>query len=628
MQTSGNREGALVLGLRRWVRRAALALAGLGALGWSAAAQASPVDDVSNAYFTAADQVNEINLDGALATLDEAVAKAQAEGYSTHPALAAVHAMRAGIIFSDSNQDRASAMAACIEAIRIDYNVKLPIELRSAELQQLCDEGRSTVAAPAESMIHTTPAANPKSDVEFVALANIDVVEGSYFVVYIREAGTDGEFEGITMDSGGDDSNWAYYRLTTEKHGGKDVEYFFYVFDAQNQGRANLGDTTRPMLLKMDENAIVAGTPIVEKGDEKDEEDEEDDEPRKKRKGKASGLPRVFINLGIGTGVGIARGTAEQTYEQYTPGLPNAIYGTREQACAVERWFAAGSTLASDPITFRQHLEMIRGIGATALPFDANDSAQFDQFVNSYDPNYCSQRHPVSTGLALAPFHIAPEIGVRVGRAVVLSVYGRLQVVTGSRVETDDPGKQVNQSFNADVRSPMPAGTRQRPPFTFAVGLKAKYFFGKDERKFRVYAGGFAGYGFARLRVPMGFSNDRNGNSVPDAVDTALHGPLDGSGNVDPDQCTVVWPYNAGCQRTEEGDIDRNLALAVRSSTQTNDERVDTVVIGPGMVGAIVGFNYQIVKNFAIFAELNIGGWFPQTTSVLFDINLGPAITF
>jgi hypothetical protein len=251
--------------------------------------------------------------------------------------------------------------------------------------------------------------------------------------------------------------------------------------------------------------------------------------------------------------------------------------------------------------------------------------------VGAYDASYCSARHPVSTGFASAPFHIAPEFGVRIGRAFVLSVYSRLQVVTGSFIETDDPTKSLTDSFNQDVRSANPEGVRHRVPFTWAVGVKGKYFFGKDDRKFRLFAGGFAGGGMSRLRVPMGFSNDRNGNSVPDGQEAALTGSVDPStGFIIPETCQAVWPYNRGCmpEGNAEGDQDRALALAVQTNTGSSDERVDTVTIGPGFAGALFGFHYQLHKNFALFAELGVGVWFPNTSSALFDLSLGPAITF
>src|SRR5690606_22815962 len=154
--------------------------------------------------------------------------------------------------------------------------------------------------------------------------------------------------------------------------------------------------------------------------------------------------------------------------------------------------------------------------------------------------------------------------------------------------------------------------------------------FGKDDRKFRLFAGGFAGGGFSRLRVPMGFSNDRNGNSVPDSQEVPLSGSLDPStGLIIPETCVPVWPYNNGCaprsgdlNNPSPGDAEDLLTGAVRTNTKSSDERVDTVTIGPGFVGALFGFNYQLHKNFSLFAELGVGVWFPNTSSALIDLSL------
>jgi hypothetical protein len=594
----------------------------LGMLLLPLTSRAAPRDDVVDAVTNASNQLNELQLDAALATLDAAVAQADSTGMSDHPALARVHAMRAGIIFA-LTQDKGKTLAACLEAVKLDYHVLVPIELRSAELQQICDEARSGVSAPTVPITHTPPPGTPKSDIEFVALVNAGVPDDGQVVLYWRVVGSEAEFVGAEMAKIG---NYAYWTVLADEHGGKDIEYFFYAFDAGNPPKtlANLGDKTGPLVLKMDANAVAPTDGGGEGGGEKKAK------KKKRDKGK-SGLPRVFINLGFGLGAGIARGQAELTYEQYTPGLPNSIYGTREQACAVERWFAAGADLAPDQVTFDQNVRTIQSAGADILPFDASDDSQFANFVQSYDPGYCSRRHPVSTGFALAPFHMVPEVGVRVGRAVVISLFSRLQLVTGSKVFTDDPDKQLTQSYNLDVRSPQPAGFRQKPPFTWTIGVKVKYFFGQDDRKFRLFLGGFAGYGHARLRVPMNFANDRNGNSVPDSVEAPIHGPLNENGQVDPDQCTVVWPYNLGCVPGDPGtpqDMDRQLATAVRAATPTTDERIDTVVIGPGFIGAAFGFHYQVVKYFGLFAEVDVGVWFPNTSSALFDLTVGPSLTF
>ncbi len=594
-------------------------------LGPGPAAAAGPRDDVDNAYITAFEQLENFELESAQATLEAAIANGISAGLAGDPSLAKMHAMKAGIIYSLS-QDTAATQQACLEAVKLDYNVQPPIELRSQELVDLCNQARASVARPGDAVVHTPPVGTPSADIEFVAVANTIMPEGSSIVMYWRTAGTEGEFAGLEMF--GDGGNWAAATVTTAQHQGKDIEYFFYAFDPTNQPLVNRGDKKSPLLLEMDENAVVpvaAGDGEEGDGEEGDGEEGDGDKKGKPPKGKSS-LPRVFINLGVGTGVGIARGTAELTYEQYTPGIPGAVYGPAEQACAIERWYGDPGGLAPDPLTFQQHLTEVEQYGA--VPYTPGDEAARMNLASVYDPAYCGKRHPVSTGFALAPFHIAPEIGVRVGRAVVVSVFGRLQVVTGSKVFTDDTTLERATSYSTQVRGTAPPGVQQKPGFTWALGAKVKYFFGKDDRKFRLFGGGFAGYGQARLRVPMNFANDRNGNSVPDLGEVGLSGPLNAMGQVDPDTCVPVWPYNQGCASGAEGDADRTLAINLRNATALDDERVDTVVIGPAMFGAVFGFHYQLHKNFALFAELNVGAWLPSTSSALFDLNVGPSITF
>jgi len=221
----------------------------------------------------------------------------------------------------------------------------------------------------------------------------------------------------------------------------------------------------------------------------------------------------------------------------------------------------------------------------------------------------------------------------------VLGVFARLQVVTGSKVyRGDDPtaSKPFTESFANmygsdnpfDPTSPTPGvivppqGDQQKPPFSWAVGLKAKYFLGKDEKKFRPFVGGFAGFGRARLRVPMGFANDHSGNSIPDDQEIGCDGTIDPVTLV-PDCTVAVWPYNRAT--TDQDDWDR--AVGIQQAAD-GTQRIDTIAIGQGFVGALFGFNFQLHKNFSIFAELDAGLWFPNTTSGLFDLSVGPAITF
>ncbi|MBC8069087.1 MAG: hypothetical protein IAG13_12200 [Deltaproteobacteria bacterium] len=610
-----------------WLR-ALLRGGAAAALLWTAVpgeAQAAPRDDVRGAYDQAKEQFNNLELDQALATLDAAVARAEGAGIASDPTLGPLHVLRGGIIFSNTG-NRAQALAAFKQAVACDYNSTLPIELRSPELQKLLEEARRGTTRPSnDAIVHTAPVYGRGGDVEVAAQANVPLPDGAQLVLYWRKAGDSAEFTGVSMTTFG---NFGTATIAAAEHADAGIEYFIYAFDANGSTTlANRGDKEHPLVIQPSGDAAVvaAGGEQGKTGD--DGKPEQPKNKPKKNKGKSK-LPRVFINLGFGTGAGIARGSAELTYQQFTPGPGSTSYQTREQACALGRW-ATGRGALPDQVGFSQKLNAISGITGV-LPASVGD------LTAAYDQDYCSQHHPVTTGLASAPFHIAPEVGVRVSNRIVLSLFARLQVVTGSRVFTENPTKRADDSFNNEVRSPNPPGFRRRPPFTWAIGLKLKYFFGKDDRKFRVFAGGFAGYGHSRLRVNMGFTNDRNGNSVPDAIDIGYSGPAGPNGTVDVNDCVVVWPYTSGCVPPPPGEpppgdpgvADRKLAQDVATGTSSNDIRIDTVKIGPGFVGGLVGFNYQLVKHFALFAEFDVGVWFPATSSALFDLTVGPVITF
>jgi hypothetical protein len=593
-------------------------------------ALAGPRDDVKSSYATALSQFGNLDLDAAVVTLDSAIARAQAAGLGNDAALAPLLVLKGGIVFSNTG-DKGQTIAAFKEAVRVDHNAQLPIELRSPELQALLEEARKlTPPTATDAIVHTPPAPVKGVDIELSALVNTPLPDNANVVLYWRKQGDKGEFKSVYMDLFG---NSAAGKIAASEHGDSSIEYFFYAFDAGQKPLANRGDQDHPLVLAFSGDAGGGGGAVVVGGGGGGTTDK----PKRKREPGKSGLPRAWIGLGIGTGFGIARGTAELTYQQYTPGIPGSVYGPREQACQLERWFAANAPVVGNgpdnPATpqlengqFAGHLATMAMVGPGVLPTDA---ATLEQ---SYDAGYCGAHHPVSTGLASAPFHISPEVSVRVSRRIVLSLFSRLQVVTGSKVFREDPNKELAASFNEDVRSPDPSGTRVKPPFSWTIGAKFKYFFLKDEKKFRLFAGGLVGYGKARLRVDMGFSNDRNGNSVPDATEVGPSGPRDAMGNVIISSCTPVWPYNQACDPEADPamppEMDRNLARSVTASTPASDSRVDTVVIGPGFVGGLFGFNYQIHKYFAIFGEIDISVFFPNTSSALFDIQVGPAVTF
>ncbi len=625
------------VGLRSswWLRGVVVAL--LCALwGTSARASAAPAVDVPvavrneirAAYLDAMTKFTDLELDAALSIVDRAVDRASQTGLRDDAMLGPLFALRGGILYMSTGAIN-SAQTAIEEAVRLDYFVQLPIELRSRELQRVLEQARARRRPRSlEPILHQTPTYKPQAAVDFVAVVNFEVPDGAKLAMYWRIAGTDAAPEALFLTELG---NVGWASLPAEQHGGKGVEYFFYVWDsAQSDAKplANRGDENRSLYVGPQQTRPVPVTTPGKAADQPSNKDRNKDRKKRRKLGGSAGpttLPRAWINVGVGTGFGLARGRAELTYEQYTPGIPQA-YNVAEQACAIERWYAGTGPLARTPDEFGQHLDVLNNaIGPKAFPTGVSAS----DLVAQYQPGACARRHPVQTGLSLAPLHLAPDVTVRVSKRVALSLFARLQVVTGSQVygqrpitSTDERARQ--EAFNADARSQQPPGFRTKPPFTWAIGAKVKYFFLPDDWKFRLYTGGMAGYGQSRLRVPMGFANDRNGNSVPDVQEAGVTGDaFDANGNVTTNP-RPVWPYNDGVQ----SESDRTLAKQVTSATSATDQRIDTVVIGPGFVGGLFGFNYQIHQNFAVFTEIAVGVWFPRTTSFLFDLTVGPAVTF
>lgn len=615
------RSGRNDRGQRRLARAGALVL-GLcvGVLASAGVAHAGPRDDMKSAYQLAQTQFNDLELDAAQATLEAAVARAQGAGMAADPAIAPLLVLRGGIIYSNTG-DRSRTVAAFQEAVRADHNVALPIELRSAELQALLDEARAGVPASGTGPIaHTPPQVGPGQDIPLEALSSVPIAEGVTVVLYWRKKGSKDEFAALYLDTFG---NLGTVTVPAAQHGDASIEYFFYVYNGNQQSLANLGDKDKPLTLELVEGATGG---IVDGGDGGEGGG---DGGKAKAKPGTTQWPRVYINIGVGTGFGIARGAAELTYQQFTPGTFGTPYGAAEQACAIERWYSGILPVAENPAEFAGH---VASINPAVLPGTGADA-----LIAAYNGDQCGQRHPVTTGFASAPFHLAPEVSVRVldrdvgerrSLALLVGVFGRLQVVTGSKVFTENPTVAPDASFTNEVLSPNPPGFQRKPPFTWAMGVKVKALITRRGGKFQGMVGAFGGYGTTRLRVNMGFSNDRNGNSVPDRAETALSGPADANNQVPVDQCTPVWPYNNGCMANESGQFDQAVAGSVQSNAPSNEMRIDTVKIGPGFAGVLFGFNYQLHKNFALYGEVDVGGWFPSTGSLLIDLSAGPAITF
>lgn len=630
---------------RRRVR--ALCTAGVALILASAmpmSAQAGPREDMKGAYATALDHFNNLDYEAASGSIESGIAAAQSAGAGQDPTLASLYVLKAALLYSNEGDEaRARIVESLKRAVALNYYVVVPIEVRSDELSGMLDEARSQGGqSQPDPITHAFPTPECGGDLVFEAL--LGVPDGGQSALYWRFVG-ETDFRTVQMETF---SNVATATVRADEHGDKDVEYILAAFDSGGGNVANLGTVEQPLSLPQNcGGAVAAGDGDAGDGDGDGDAGDGDagdgdagDGDGGKGKGGNTGLPKFFVNIGLGTGFGIARGTVETSYTAYRPSDANFSYEAEEHACAIARWIGGPKGLPD--------ADQLVGDGnpdtpldpTTVLPGSGFDvyapPGQADEIAAAYNPRSCGERHPVAPGLASAPFHIAPEFGFRVSDRIVLSVFGRLQVVTGSKVFAPDPdtpygdpqevdeSKKPGTQYWEDVYNSNPRGVQIKPSFTWAVGGKFKYMLGKEGKKFRPFVGAFGGYGRSRLRVNLGFGQDRNGNSVPDDEEIAADAK-DQNGT----DCFQVWPYNGACDGIGNPvgtHPDNQTAGSVRAGA--SGDRVDTVAIGPGFVGGSVGFNYQIHKHFALFGEFQVSGWFPDTGSVLFDLNVGPAITF
>ncbi len=600
-------------------------------------ASALPRNDMRAAYGKALAAFNDLEIEAALETVDGAIAEAASSGSGDDPVLASLFLLRAGLRYSLEGADgRAAVLEDLTRAVTLNYYVVVPLEFRSEELSAFLTEARRMSGRKAPSRIeHTLPVVACEQDIQFEAL--LGVPDGGTAVLYWKRASAE-TFQEVEMEVF---SNVAETTVSAPEHGDFDVEYAIYSFDANGQAAYNKGTADQPIVLRLGckvEDPVPAG---AGSGGTADEGPPKEVVP----------LPRVWINLGLGTGFGLAKGRAEKTYYQYFPNSPGSQYTAESYACALARWAAGGvGQPLPDPIEFYGADPADPSMGSFVGKYGPTVPAQRAQVANAYDPEKCGARHPVTNGLAASPFFIEPEVQVKVMDRLTVSLYGRLQVVSGSNVIRDDPNKDLGRpdlcgdtgiestgangtSWCDDVYTTDPASQyRDRPPFTWAVGSKIRYYFLKDTSKIRLFAGGFGGYGQSRLRVNMGFANDTNGNSIPDdREDTNGYFALNPS---DPSTCFPIFPYRDACANLPE--VGGSAGASVESKTiaqqfansNSSGTRYDTVAIGQGFLGGMFGFNYQIMKNFAIFGEIQVGGWFPQNSSFLVDLNVGPAVTF
>ena len=177
-------------------------------------------EDLKAAYNKALGQYNNLELDPAKAGLESALSGAVADDPLTAP----LRMLKAVIIFSNTGKADETT-AAFTDAVKADYNVSLPTELRSPDLQKLLDKARknSGASAPTEGAQHTPPdlADVCGKDIKFTVRAR-QVPEGGQIAFYWRPVGG-GEFKTATMDLFGNLGAFGF--LTTAKTWNGTIHY-------------------------------------------------------------------------------------------------------------------------------------------------------------------------------------------------------------------------------------------------------------------------------------------------------------------------------------------------------------------------------------------------------------------
>ena len=160
------------------------------------------------------------------------------------------------------------------------------------------------------------------------------------------------------------------------------------------------------------------------------------------------------------------KGDAELTYSQYFPNAELFRYDEQEYASALARWAAGG---VGSPLPTNE--EFFGTSAGSPSPdslvgrFGPTNASQASAVATAYLQNAgaCTARHPVTEGLAGSPFFIEPEVQVRVAKNLTVSLYGRLQVVSGSRVFRDDPTKPLFEGSDATQNDRPGQNTIPRP---------------------------------------------------------------------------------------------------------------------------------------------------------------------
>jgi hypothetical protein len=168
-----------------------------------------------------------------------------------------------------------------------------------------------------------------------------------------------------------------------------------------------------------------------------------------------------------------------------------------------------------------------------------------------------------STGIAVAPFHLAVEVGYLVTPRLSLSVFGRFQLVTGANAQT--------------VQTSTTTGATSKAFGAVAVLARARY---------RFLDGRFHPY----VHVDIGGGEIRHVLDISSAESTAH--PL-------------VDKYSADSWNASNGTLDPSLLQEVCSN---HSNCSDTISLGYFLLGGGAGIWYDFASHFAFILDVNLLG--------------------
>jgi hypothetical protein len=463
-----------------------------------------------------------LEFDSARRTLLDAVEKLRAGGLDDTP-LGAKTYLNLGIVYINGFKDRNRGQQQFVNALRIKPDVKIDPAVETPELteayqaaaKQAAKLGRITptapkpAAPPAPSEPPAEPAEPPPTGVKGLQHLPVDESRPNTPIVVRAQLGNDlgatkvfvffrasGQGDFISAPMKNSKADEWVGVIPGDAVQGKSLQYYLEARDARGRAVANAGNAPEPFIVALNESAPPPAN--VPEIELEDPAMREKLARQRKAEEKRSTHDHLFIFVMPGFGFGVE---------------------------------GAGN-----------HTEVAWQLQTMQMP-----------------PRYSPQ--PVgTTGVAIAPFHLAAEVGFLFNRHWALSLFGRFQLVTGANAQT--------------VLGPMVQGATPKPFGAVAGLLRLRYRF--LEGRFHPY-----------LHVDIGGGDIRHMLDISSA-ESAQH-PL-------VDRYTAAT-YNSGYTN-----------VGIQEVCADHKNCTDTIALGYFLAGGGAGMWYDVASHFAVILDVNVLG--------------------